>query len=397
MIKITLDLRFLTPAFLGGADQAAELRPPSIKGMLRFWYRAVDPQFAERESRLFGGAGDGTGQSRVLLRADAGPLELVRWDRQRAQRFTVGGGTHAKNGLVYLGFALQLRGNEKRTAFREGSRFTLRCVLPRPLSDERDRRALLAALWALGTCGALGMRSRRGFGSLALDDWKVESTGAPGADLDPWRRDMDRLALPARARDAASWQRSFDDGRAAIRDWLGPFSGKQSHPHLSDKATARLSPEAMKGWEEALNHAGRQLQDFRQRKQPDYDHVKDHLRFRSREGGVKLRAAPARAGFGLPLAFRYSSLRGKVTQTIFVPFDREGAERGKPPERHASPLLLKLVALPDGLHSLWLRLDGPLPGTEPPAAERNAPQPLAPPSRDAIGDFFRALDAGKER
>lgn len=388
---ITMDLRFLTPAFLGGADQGAELRPPSIKGMLRFWYRALDPRFSERESALFGGAGDGTGQSRVLLRVDADEPALVRWDPVRAKRFTVGGGTHAKNGLVYLGYALQLRGNDNRTALREGTRFALRCVLPRPLVDERDRRALLATLWAFGTCGALGMRSRRGFGSLTLDGWKVAGTGA-----DTWSRDMALLALSSSSRDATGWRRGFDEGRATIRGWLGGFAGKQGHPHLGDEARVRLSPEAQKGWEDAINHAGRQLQDFRQRMQPDYDNVKNHLRFRSGEGGVKLRAAPERAGFGLPLAFRYSSLRGSVTQTNFVPFEREAAERGKPLERHPSPLLLKLVALPDGLHSLWIRLDGPRPGTEPPAVERKAPRPLAPPSRDVVGDFFRTLDAGKE-
>lgn len=396
MITLLLDLRFLTPAFLGGADQAAELRPPSLKGMLRFWYRAVDPRFAERESALFGGAGEGTGQSRVLLRVDAAPPELVRWDPQRAQRFTEGGGKHAKNGLVYLGFALQLRGNEKRSALRDGTRFTLRCVLPRPWSDERDRRALLAALWMLGTCGALGMRSRRGFGGLSLDGFRVESSEAYHAHADLWRADLERLPLAAKASDAAGWARSFDEGRAQIRRWLGGFAGKQHHPHLGDKARARLSPEARKGWEQALDHAGRQLQDFRQRSKPDYDLVKDHLRFRSRDGGVRLRAAPERAAFGLPLTFRYTSLRGRVTGTTFVPLEREATERGKPLERHASPLLLKLVELPDGLHSLWLRMDGPLPGAEPPAAERDARQPLAAPSRDAIGEFFRTLDGGKE-
>ena len=32
-----------TPLFLGGAkpEDSAELRPPSIKGLLRFWFRAI--------------------------------------------------------------------------------------------------------------------------------------------------------------------------------------------------------------------------------------------------------------------------------------------------------------------------------------------------------------------
>ncbi len=40
-IKFTLET--ITPLFLAGADgQTPELRPPSIKGMMRFWWRAED-------------------------------------------------------------------------------------------------------------------------------------------------------------------------------------------------------------------------------------------------------------------------------------------------------------------------------------------------------------------
>ena len=183
----------------------------------------------------------------------------------------------------------------------------------------------------------------------------------------------------------------FQSGRALIRDWLGSFTDCQQHPHFGGGAGVRLLPASFKGWEEALNHAGRQMQDFRQRLQPDYDNVEEHLRFRAREGGIKLRAAPQRAAFGLPLAFRYSSLHGRFTSTIFVPYERAAAERDKPLERHPSTLFLKLVALPDGLHPLWLRLDGPTPGAQPPAIERGAQQALGPPLRDAAGDFLRSL------
>ena len=42
METITFNCRFITPAFLGGANPKGtpELRPPTIKGALRFWWRA---------------------------------------------------------------------------------------------------------------------------------------------------------------------------------------------------------------------------------------------------------------------------------------------------------------------------------------------------------------------
>jgi CRISPR-associated protein Cmr1 len=54
--------RIVTPLFLGGAkpNDCAELREASIKGALRFWYRAADPNYRQEEARIFGGTARGT-------------------------------------------------------------------------------------------------------------------------------------------------------------------------------------------------------------------------------------------------------------------------------------------------------------------------------------------------
>lgn len=72
MYSIEAKLRIVTPAFLGGADptRTAELRVPSIKGQLRFWYRATDPDFRRNEQRLFGSTD--AGQSSFLLVLEGG-------------------------------------------------------------------------------------------------------------------------------------------------------------------------------------------------------------------------------------------------------------------------------------------------------------------------------------
>ena len=42
MKRLTFKLQVVTPLFLSGANQqVAELRPPSIRGALRFWFRAM--------------------------------------------------------------------------------------------------------------------------------------------------------------------------------------------------------------------------------------------------------------------------------------------------------------------------------------------------------------------
>lgn len=58
-LEITKKLTFITPAFLAGADQnAPEIRAPSIRGALRWWFRVLSTEDAKTvwklESRLFG-------------------------------------------------------------------------------------------------------------------------------------------------------------------------------------------------------------------------------------------------------------------------------------------------------------------------------------------------------
>lgn len=74
MHKITFECETITPMFLSGADGSTpELRPPSIKGALRFWWRAMNGHLPlktlkEREGEIFGGTDNGGKRSRVIIR-----------------------------------------------------------------------------------------------------------------------------------------------------------------------------------------------------------------------------------------------------------------------------------------------------------------------------------------
>ena len=75
MKTITFHCEVITPMFLAGADgKTPELRPPSIKGAMRFWWRAMNAgnfdsiaELKEAESAIFGGGGDNAGRSKVIL------------------------------------------------------------------------------------------------------------------------------------------------------------------------------------------------------------------------------------------------------------------------------------------------------------------------------------------
>lgn len=181
--EITATLEIVTPMFLGDAspqDLADTIRPPSIKGALRFWWRALnwsrvyrgdseaDKRAAlndlhRREAELFGLAANeaDSRQSRVLIRS-----KLDKTGRQSQWPTN-------NTGSGYLGYGLFE--DPHRTAFNNGLQFQVSLRL-HPATSDDDITSIREAFSAWGTFGGLGSRGqRRGFGSVAL----LEMDGQP--------------------------------------------------------------------------------------------------------------------------------------------------------------------------------------------------------------------------
>jgi len=387
-LRVTFEV--LTPLFLGGADMAPELRAASLKGLLRFWYRAADPAYQQHEADIFGGSGTGQGQSRVLLRIETDRLPRPwSWKDGRPERFNQGSGRNTRNGLTYLGYPFQMRGGE-RQAIPPGQRFTLRCLMScfgkdETPQDQRVKRAVVAACWLLGHFGAAGSRSRRGFGSLALKDWEPKGGVWPGPDA---------LPLTANAASADQARQMLEQGCETLAGWF-PADGMDGagwksaqHPHLGPAFRHRLLDRnpGHSDWTATLAALGRALQDFRVRRAPDYQAIKDHVLALARRGGRPLATAPTRASFGLPLTFRYGSVGGRPV--TFVPFD---ARERMSFDRHGSLLLLRLLPVGTALHPLFVRMDGAVPGQAPGVAIRGSGQALRSPAENAMDAFFDSL------
>jgi len=182
MQTLTATYRIVTPMFLGDArQQATDIRPPSFKGGLRFWWRAFNwgrfrqdkPDDAaalralnKAEADLFGAAaeeGTGNGQSKLLLSVQANGLQNTRKD-------TVHGQLQANHAARYLGYGLMTAfgaqaGQLTRSCINDNQTFTVKLAC----RDDRSLDSVREALIALGLLGGLGSRSRHGFGSICLE------------------------------------------------------------------------------------------------------------------------------------------------------------------------------------------------------------------------------------
>lgn len=166
--EITKELTFITSALLAGADQnAPEIRAPSIRGALRWWFRVLagGRDVRKEEEELFGGVhgSDGPVASAISVRVEDAAIK----NNQKAVPLP------PNTPMGYIGYFAQVSGN-KQGVYRteaghyigEGSTFTLKIRAVRPVRPElwaRLEEAVKAFVWV----GALGLRATRGFGRLA--------------------------------------------------------------------------------------------------------------------------------------------------------------------------------------------------------------------------------------
>lgn len=213
MTWTTFHLRVDTPLFnddsTTGAEQAGRtsVRVPSIRGVLRYWYRAIAAghgidthtdltTLAESEEEVFGST---RSPSPIRMRiANAPSATYVHdWADEHDGVFY---------GARYLLGQGLWRGNDlTRPCLQPGARFDLQV---RFTSDSSITNRFMLALWAWLTYGGLGARTRRGFGRLTClhidnppTNWTSDLLRPP---TDPTEQDnrWERV-IPPDVRDAA--------------------------------------------------------------------------------------------------------------------------------------------------------------------------------------------------
>lgn len=240
MKRFEYSVTFLTPAFLGDAEQSGRWRTPPFKALLRQWWRVVyaadctfnvDVEAMRREEGLlFGNAWleNDSRKSLVRLRLDRWePGNLKSWNgleqssvtHPEVQRTSYKVGPHA-----YLGYGpLDGRGGTKliekvKTVVNAGECATLSIAVPDEYVPRIER-----VLWLMDRYGTVGGRSRNGWGSFSL----TQTTGTPTLDgqvpvLD-WKRCLGTDWPHAIGQDKNGpliWQtaKAYDDWKSLMRD-----------------------------------------------------------------------------------------------------------------------------------------------------------------------------------
>jgi len=248
VFETTLEL--VTPAFLAGANQygpaaadGCDLRPATLRGHLRWWWRTMHAEFLDvktlrtLEAAIWGDTRAG-GAVRIVIehineRVNAPPAGS--YDKQSKANFNSqqkgsvlgipnGDPQKTTQGLWYASYGMdegRQNNRRQRCVLEPPAPWRVRLIarptrfytdraeavdpnkhnLGKPISAQQALDQAKASLWLLCHFGAVGSKARKGFGSLAarrLDGWAKEKCQETARQL----------------RAALGWSNNFNDDQA---------------------------------------------------------------------------------------------------------------------------------------------------------------------------------------
>jgi len=362
----TLHLRLITPLFGGGyesreVDPVCIIRPATVRGHLRYWWRALyGGQFSnakelfKAEAHLWGAAAlekhPATGKVRLQVTQVRSGGNTVTIDNFKPRGSPARVGPEAQY-LLYP-FQAQRQQNLPPAKGYPNVEFTLHVSFDKSLSASQ-RQQVENALKAWIAFGGIGGRTRRGCGALTVT--KEQGRWLPPADVER-RKQWFRQLLPAGEPPKPPRLAHLSGARivcgnptgqaVSVLHDLGSFWAAFRKGHVGSKPYTPME--------------GCRWSDYR----------KELLRFNRLQGSTISLAKPF---FGLPIVYQ-SFRNAPYAPTI------ESSETG----RMASPVILKPLALANGqVCPMCVVLWAPVPTSvriKPPDQQVK----LAPPQQDAV-------------
>ncbi len=335
---IDLELEAVTPLWIGGAGRHPELRPPSVRGCLRFWLRALLggtlgedlKTLRQAEMAVFGSS---QRASPVVIRPQGAP--------------PTGPSPVSATDYPGVGYLLWSVYQQNRDAILPGATFGLRLqcrplefepveVAGRRIEQEGSFELAAASFWLLLRLGGVGARARRGGGCMQA------RRDPPG-----WPENLPSLVCQAQT--AAALAIELSAGLQQLRrvtGWQTAASPTVSSFDILHPAVSQLVvlDRTFPSWWEALDWVGQRFQTFRHDQKEDAGAIAALLT----QGRLLVRTIQ-RAVLGLPIPFFFKSILADLkTQGVPEKDARRRASASVMPEKglgRTSPLFFRVVRL----------------------------------------------------
>lgn len=308
----TVRLRVETPCFSGGSEAAVKpcVRASSLRGVLRFWLRALTGhRFRHLDSAIFG---ERKRPSAVRLFVGS-----HHFTPQQPKGFPPE--------VVYLAYGLM-----RRKFIPPGTEIPVHIDFVSGL-DVGKRRLFFLSLCGLVFFGGIGARTRRGFGAISVVDFEPKDEASEVLEWTRVKADGVSVAAERIILEAAA----LVDGPE--EEMLPPVS------FASDGAEVYISKQPYPTPGDAHRRLGtlmRTFRDYRASRIASRDH--DLVYHFATTGEID--NVPLRTVFGMPHHYFLRNLGGGTS--MMVTFTPGATARGI--TRRASPLLLSVIPTEDG-------------------------------------------------
>ncbi|MCI5211009.1 MAG: type III-B CRISPR module RAMP protein Cmr1, partial [Candidatus Electrothrix sp. ATG2] len=363
----------VTPMFIGDAQQEAQtVQPASVKGALRFWWRALNwgkyrataesdeealKNLHKEEGKLFGRAAEEVnkkqigGQGGFLLRVinTKSLQKKSEHDLNQDTTYKLGKGSWQS---YLLGLGLMKRKDKItgdiyiRDAIISGS-FTVELLCRNKEISERIKPALLA----LGLLGGLGSRSRKGLGSIAIISLALKkglSANEEPVPLVTIRNREEFIACLKKILPPSNLPESSPPFSAFCQD--SKILVSEENPHSSWHALGKIAQvqQMFRGWGFSYNGNPHEIRRGVKTVYDSYSEKEDdHERIYKLAGkNIPEVAAtyPRSTVFGLPRSYGLSNffLRKEITLEPVAMDSKKLPNQENKRSRRASPLLIHI-------------------------------------------------------
>jgi CRISPR-associated protein Cmr1 len=319
--SLNLNLQVITPLFMYGADgRKPELRSSELKGMMRFWWRAIRGDdnieaLRKDEARIFGGSREEQGKSKVIIKVYPQPSNQflgtnlkedfgLQWSFNRNINSLEG----RDAGIGYLLYSTVLP-NQERAYIKPNFQFNIELSS----YDEESFKNALASLWTAIYLGGFGTRARRGGGNLEI----VEAKG-----------NLYELSFRLSASSKTELNNRLKENLDKIFKICDCKSSVALYPNLKNSKIIILDHED--SWQKALDKIGNIFKEFRENNKSDIFNM---------------------GAFGMPIMHNRFRVR-------IVPYENTNNRFS---ERMASPLIIKLIKVEKKYFPVIVRLSTSLP------------------------------------
>lgn len=223
--KETFTVEVVTPMFLGGADKnSAELRGASIKGAIRFWWRAVYGgtfnsinEMYEEESKIFGSTKN---KSTLVMRITQNKLSNPSNEKISNGNFDI---------CEYLAYGYRNRNDIK--GHIDNGTFKIELSCPKSYWKEVEKSFKCLIIY-----GGLGSKSRNGYGSLRFkNNTNIEMSLLKKGEIKVFTTFSQDSELYIDQNEYDTWQRALSEIGEAYKNAKAELKSKSLRRELIAK------------------------------------------------------------------------------------------------------------------------------------------------------------------